>query len=82
MQINTLRSIPVIDLFAGTGGLSEGFSSLSREGVRQFDVRLSIEKDSVAHKTLSLRALFRSFPLGMVPSSYYKYLRGEISRQQ
>ncbi len=36
----------------------------------------------MAHRTLSLRALFRSFPVGKVPESYYQYIRGEISRNQ
>lgn len=74
--------IPVVDLFAGAGGLCEGFSSLRDDrGSRVFDVRLSIEKDSVAHATLSLRALFRSFDEGCVPEVYYQYIRGEISKQ-
>ena len=74
--------IPVIDLFAGPGGLCEGFASLVRGGSREFDIRVSIEKDPVAHRTLSLRALFRSFPVGRIPASYYQYIRGEISREQ
>ena len=52
--------IPIIDLFAGPGGLGEGFSSLrdhKREPV--FEIVLSIEKDPMAHKTLTLRAVFR-----------------------
>lgn len=77
------KSIPVIDLFAGPGGLGEGFSSIFDEnGERRFDLRTSIEKDPVAHRTLSLRALFRSFPKGKVPDCYYDYARGEITRQQ
>ena len=72
--------IPVIDLFAGPGGLCEGFASLVTGESREFDIRVSIEKDPVAHRTLSLRALFRSFPIGKVPESYYRYVRGEISR--
>lgn len=82
MLFDTKRGIPVVDLFAGPGGLCEGFSSLVSNRVRQFDIRLSIEKDVIAHRTLSLRALFRSFPIGEIPASYYKYIRGEISRQQ
>jgi len=74
--------IPVIDLFAGPGGLCEGFASLVRGGSREFEIRVSIEKDPVAHRTLSLRALFRSFPVGRIPASYYQYIRGEISRDQ
>ena len=77
------KRIPVIDLFAGPGGLGEGFSSLTDEnGDRRFGLRVSIEKDPIAHKTLSLRALFRAFPKGKVPDCYYDYVRGKISRQQ
>lgn len=76
------RGIPVIDLFAGPGGLCEGFASLIRGESREFDIRVSIEKDPVAHRTLSLRALFRSFPPGKVPEAYYQYIRGEITREQ
>lgn len=82
MSLSHTRSIPVIDLFAGPGGLCEGFASLVRDGIREFDIRISIEKDPVAHRTLSLRALFRSFPVGKVPASYYKYIRGDITREQ
>jgi len=75
--------IPVVDLFAGPGGLGEGFSSLTdRSGSRIFDVRVSIEKDPVAHRTLSLRALFRSFPDGSAPDPYYDYVRGDITRAE
>jgi len=74
--------IPVIDIFAGPGGLGEGFASLggAEPGSRRFQLRVSIEKDPVAHRTLSLRALFRAFPKDQVPAAYYRYLRGEISR--
>lgn len=75
-----LPAIPVIDLFAGPGGLGEGFSSIrNSDGSKVFDIRLSIEKDSVAHRTLALRALFRSFKKEDVPDSYYDYLRGDIN---
>jgi DNA (cytosine-5)-methyltransferase 1 len=77
-----MNGIPVIDLFAGPGGLCEGFASLTKDESRSFEIRVSIEKDPVAHKTLSLRALYRSFPLGKVPEAYYQYIRGEISREQ
>lgn len=74
--------IPVIDLFAGPGGLGEGFSSIvDEDGERQFALRVSIEKDPVAHRTLSLRALFRAFRKGAAPDCYYDYVRGNISRE-
>jgi DNA (cytosine-5)-methyltransferase 1 len=74
--------IPVIDLFAGPGGLGDGFSScVNDHGEHSFAVRLSIEKDQVAHKTLSLRALFRAFPPSSVPDCYYDHVRGDIARE-
>ncbi|WKZ85385.1 DNA cytosine methyltransferase [Ralstonia pickettii] len=77
------RSIPVIDLFAGPGGLGEGFSSIiGRNGKRRFEVKVSIEKEEIAHRTLSLRALFRALPPNAIPDCYYDYLRGNISRQE
>jgi DNA (cytosine-5)-methyltransferase 1 len=72
--------IPVIDLFAGPGGLGEGFSSLRRAGCSLFKICLSIEKDAFAHQTLELRAFFRQFMHRQAPSEYYQYLAGEISR--
>jgi hypothetical protein len=71
---------PVIDLFAGPGGLGEGFSSLTNHGKSAFRVALSIEMDTFAHQTLELRSFFRQFGTGKVPSEYYSFLRGEISR--
>lgn len=76
------KAIKVIDLFAGPGGLGEGFSSLTNiDGERNFSLRVSIEKDPIAHKTLSLRALFRSFPKNKVPDCYYDYVQGKITRE-
>jgi DNA (cytosine-5)-methyltransferase 1 len=76
--------IPVIDLFAGPGGLGEGFSSLRDDtGQAIFRIRLSVEKDHSAHKTLELRSFFRQFPDGEVPEDYYRYIRKEgISRAE
>jgi DNA (cytosine-5)-methyltransferase 1 len=74
-------TIPAIDLFAGPGGLGEGFSaSRNRGGSPHFDIRLSIEKEELAHRTLKLRAFFRQFPTDRVPEDYYNYLRGQITR--
>lgn len=69
--------IPIIDIFAGPGGLGEGFSSFQVSGYRPFKIKLSIEKNPVAHRTLKLRSFFRQFSSGP-PEDYYKYLRGEI----
>jgi DNA (cytosine-5)-methyltransferase 1 len=70
--------IPVIDLFAGPGGLSEGFASASDYEL-EFRINLSIEKDFWAHKTLLLRSFFREFD--QPPKSYYDYLQGSIISQ-
>lgn len=77
--------IPVIDLFAGPGGLGEGFSSLRDErGKRAFKIALSIEKEENAHRTLELRSFYRQFLYAdeHIPEDYYRYLRGDISRQE
>ena len=74
--------IPVIDLFAGAGGLGEGFSSLQQDGLPRFEVRLSVERDRAAHQTLELRAFFRQFAPADVPEEYYQHLRGKISRSE
>ena len=66
--------IPVIDLFAGPGGLAEGFSSVIENGERVFDIKLSIEKDKNAHKTLELRSFCRQFNPNQLPEEYYDIL--------
>lgn len=77
------KPIPIIDLFAGPGGLGEGFSSVRDEhGNPVFSLRVSVEKDEIAHQTLSLRALFRKFPRGKAPECYYEHIRGNITRKE
>jgi DNA (cytosine-5)-methyltransferase 1 len=75
--------IPVIDIFAGPGGLGEGFSSvLNPNGTRAFKIALSIEKDEYAHKTLTLRSFFRQFRPGQAPAEYYEFVRGAITLEE
>ena len=74
--------LPVIDLFAGPGGLGEGFSALSYRRDRAYRVALSIEMEEHAHQTLELRSFFRQFRDGKVPVEYYSFLSGEISRNE
>lgn len=77
-QMKNADVIPVIDVFAGPGGLGEGFAAfVSPTGSRPFRIRLSIEMDEYAHRTLLLRSFYRQFEPGCVPSAYYEYLRGE-----
>lgn len=71
--------IPIIDLFAGPGGLGEGFSSLlDHKNEPVFDIALSIEKDPIAHKTLTLRAVFRRLRGTKHIQHYYSYISNEI----
>lgn len=73
--------IPVIDVFAGPGGLNEGFSTVvDARGRRVFKTALSVEMDEFAHHTLELRALFRGLDGGKPSADYLAYVRGEISR--
>ena len=76
-------AIPVIDLFAGPGGLAEGFAAATdARGRPLFRIALSIEKDPFARKTLGLRAFYRQFRRGSAPADYYDYLRQQITRQE
>lgn len=76
-------SIPVIDIFAGPGGLGEGFTSIyGDDGDRVFKTVLSIEMEKYAHETLELRTFYRQFPKNKVPVEYYQFLRGEITKEK
>ena len=86
---NSLRSAlsnktayPVVDLFAGPGGLGEGFSSMtcpSDSNRYAFRTAISIENEKHAYATLKLRHFYREFPPGRVPDEYYDYLADRIS---
>ena len=77
-----MKTIPIIDLFAGPGGLGEGFSQ-SIAGEHPFTIKVSVEKDSAAHQTLALRAFVRRFERegDHIPAAYYEYLAGDMSRK-
>ncbi|MCW5643004.1 MAG: DNA cytosine methyltransferase [Rhodoferax sp.] len=75
-------TVPIIDVFAGPGGLGEGFSALKDEqGKRAFRIALSVEKDAIACRTLRLRAVRRHLGDAGELDCYYALLRGEISRE-
>lgn len=79
----TDSGIPVVDLFAGPGGLGEGFSSVHREGLRGFRVALSVEREAQAHETLLLRSFLRQFPDNQAPDDYYELAHaGQDARQE
>lgn len=73
---------PIIDLFAGPGGLGEGFASLIRRGKPSFKSVAAIERDKHANATLMLRHFMRAFPKGEVPDEYYYYLAGRITKEE
>src|ERR1017187_6462146 len=74
--------IPVFDIFAGPGGLGEGFSShVDGRGRPRFKLALSIEKDATAHATLRLRAFRRQFD-DRPPDDYDRFLRGELGWEE
>lgn len=71
----------VIDLFAGPGGLGEGFSAYRvRGGGHPFRIAMSVEMDEHAHRTLRLRSFFRQYSTrgDRVPEDYYHVLRGNL----
>lgn len=78
-----MEVFPVIDLFAGPGGLNEGFSSVRDErGDFAFKTLASFEMDSFACQTLRLRSTYRE----LVRSEgdlqpYFDYIQGKKTWQ-
>ena len=70
----------IIDVFAGPGGLGEGFAAYQDQKKEfPFDIKVSVEMEQFAHKTLRLRAFTRHFtklkqPL---PQIYIDYITNE-----
>lgn len=82
MSVQKQKPIPIIDLFAGPGGLGEGFSSVEGVGgVPAFRIGLSIEKEPSAHKTLTLRAVFRHLRATSNLRHYFDYVKGLIDEE-
>ena len=76
------KPIKIVDLFAGPGGLGEGFSSVGPNDAPTFKIAVSVEKEASAHSTLTLRAFTREFKNRMLPYEYYQYLRGKITKEE
>ena len=68
--------IPIVDLFAGPGGLGEGFSSVKDD---PFRIIVSAEMNSSARSTLRLRAFYRLLKRegGNALDSYYRFCNGQ-----
>lgn len=72
--------IPVIDVFAGPGGLNEGFSRLGEDaGTPAFQTVGSFEMDPTACATLRVRHAYHHLlrSAAGVPEAYYEFIRGE-----
>lgn len=77
--MRTPTQYPVVDLFAGPGGLGEGFAScIDGNDNSRFANLVSIERDECSHRTLLLRHFVRTFPQGECPDAYYEYLQGNV----
>jgi DNA (cytosine-5)-methyltransferase 1 len=75
--------IPIIDLFAGPGGLGEGFASLTtKTGEHAFQLAISIEKEASAYRTLLLRAVQRRLVGSTKYQHYVDYVTGRIPTEQ
>lgn len=68
----------IVDLFAGPGGLGEGFASFEINGNTPFHIGISIEKEASAHRTLRLRAFLRAHLSrhGALPEAFVKFHAG------
>lgn len=71
----------IVDLFAGPGGLGEGFASLVKDGHAPFRIGISVEKEASAHRTLILRAFLREYLSrhGSLPQQFIDFHAGETS---
>jgi DNA (cytosine-5)-methyltransferase 1 len=76
------KSYPMVDLFAGPGGLSEGFSSLKNNHKTIFKSSISIEHENYAHQTLKLRHFYRLLIAENNSEDYYRYIAGKINHDE
>lgn len=86
-RLNEIRQEPdlpstfgVVDLFAGPGGLGEGFASFVEGGHSPFRIGISIEKEASAHQTLTLRAFLREYRTrhGSLPKQLIGFHAGDL----
>ena len=72
------RNYGIIDLFAGPGGLGEGFSEAGRVTDVRMNICLSVEMEVNAVRTLRLRSFLRNFEGGFPPEYYESLNRNEV----
>lgn len=70
----------VVDLFAGPGGLGEGFASFVEDGHAPFRISISAENEVSAHRTLRLRSFLRAYKArhDKLPSQFIDFHAGLI----
>ncbi|WP_416881178.1 DNA cytosine methyltransferase [Marivita sp.] len=68
----------IVDLFAGPGGLGEGFSCVKAGDHAPFHIGISVEKETSAHRTLRLRAFLREHHAqhGTLPQAFADFHAG------
>ncbi len=72
-------AIDVIDLFAGPGGLGEGFVSLNEGSA--FKIAVSVEMEASAHQTLTLRSFYRhSIGDAAAARAYYDFCNSAAAK--
>lgn len=76
LKIANTKPLNYIDLFAGAGGLSEGFKRAGYNPVAH------VEIDEAACYTLRTRTAYHYLKRVRGDEQYLKYLRGEISREE
>jgi len=77
-------SFGVVDLFAGPGGLGEGFASLDEEGHAPYRIGISVENEASAHRTLTLRAFLREVRRreGGLPGEFIEFHAGNTAEPE
>ncbi|KAA9009701.1 DNA cytosine methyltransferase [Histidinibacterium aquaticum] len=71
----------IVDLFAGPGGLGEGFASLVEDAHAPFRIGISVEKEASAQRTLMLRAFLREYRSrhGSLPKQFIDFHAGDAA---
>lgn len=78
-----MNAVPIIDLFAGPGGLGEGFSSLrDTDNKPVFQICMSVEMEKNAHDTLRMRSFARKIMKAddQFPKDYLNYIEDPSAR--
>lgn len=70
----------IMDLFAGPGGLGEGFTSFAKDEHSPYRIGISVEKERSEHRTLTVRAFLREYQAryGSFPEQYIEFHAGLI----